>query len=161
MSAANSSARPPDTIWNRCSPPTDPGRPRRRTIAAIPILNIDIGGGTTKLALVEGGNVMHTAAIHLGGRLAVFDAERRLTRLDPAGQRLAALAGCTWTLGDTVSEADIERVTSWMADALVAALTDSSPSSDVQGLWLTDPFVLPRVTDAGQGACPERANSEG
>ena len=106
----------------------------------IPILNIDIGGGTTKLALVEGGNVMHTAAIHLGGRLAVFDAERRLTRLDPAGQRLAALAGCTWTLGDTVSDADIERVTSWMADALVAALTQPSPSKDVQGLWLTAPL---------------------
>src|SRR5438874_8754 len=53
----------------------------------IPILNIDIGGGTTKLALVEGGNVVHTAALHIGGRLAVFDADGRLTRLDPAGQR--------------------------------------------------------------------------
>ena len=106
----------------------------------IPILNIDIGGGTTKLALVEGGNVVHTAAIHIGGRLAVFDADRRITRLDPAGQRLAALAGCTWRLGDTVSNADIERVTSWMADALVAALTQPSPSPDVQGLWLTEPL---------------------
>ena len=106
----------------------------------IPILNIDIGGGTTKLALVEGGNVVHTAAIHIGGRLAVFDAEGRLTRLDPAGQRLAALAGCRWTLGDIVSDADIDRVTSWMADALVAALTQASPSPDVQGLWLTEPL---------------------
>ena len=58
----------------------------------MPILNIDIGGGTTKLALVENGNVVHTAAIHIGGRLAVFDEEGRLTRLDPAGQRLARLA---------------------------------------------------------------------
>jgi ethanolamine utilization protein EutA len=106
----------------------------------VPILNIDIGGGTTKLALVEGGNVVHTAAIHIGGRLAVFDADGRLTRLDPAGQRLAALAGCRWTLGDTVSEPDIDRVTSWMADALVSALTQSSPVRDVQGLWLTEPL---------------------
>jgi len=123
----------------------------------IPILNIDIGGGTTKLALVEGGNVVHTAAIHLGGRLAVFDAERRLTRLDPAGQRLAALAGCTWTLGDTVSDADIERVTSWMADALVAALTQPSPSSDVQGLWLTEPLDSLRSL----GASPSGEASQG
>jgi ethanolamine utilization protein EutA len=105
-----------------------------------PILNIDIGGGTTKLALVEGGTVAHTAAIHIGGRLAVFDSERRLTRLDPAGKRLAALAGCRWTLGEQVSEADIERVTSWMADALVEALTQPSPRADVQGLWLTEPL---------------------
>jgi ethanolamine utilization protein EutA len=106
----------------------------------IPILNIDIGGGTTKLALVEGGNVVHTAALHIGGRLAVFDEQGRLTRLDPAGQRLAALAGLTWTLGGTVTQREIERVTSWMADALVAALTDEKPSFEVQSLWLTDPL---------------------
>src|SRR5205823_11421957 len=32
------------------------------------ILNIDIGGGTTKLAVVEKGNVIATAALHIGGR---------------------------------------------------------------------------------------------
>ncbi len=37
------------------------------------ILNIDIGGGTTKLALVEKGHVIATAAIHIGGRLQVVD----------------------------------------------------------------------------------------
>jgi ethanolamine utilization protein EutA len=104
------------------------------------ILNIDIGGGTTKLALLENGNVVHTAAIHLGGRLAVFDDQNRLTRLDPAGQRLAALAGCTWTLGSPVSDDDIERVTIWMADALIAALVEKRPSADVAALWLTEPL---------------------
>ncbi|HET9578802.1 MAG TPA: ethanolamine ammonia-lyase reactivating factor EutA, partial [Usitatibacter sp.] len=38
-----------------------------------PVLNVDIGGGTTKLALVENGRVVHTAAIHLGGRLVVAE----------------------------------------------------------------------------------------
>src|SRR5438552_10835130 len=33
------------------------------------VLNIDIGGGTTKLAVVENGNVIATAALHIGGRL--------------------------------------------------------------------------------------------
>ena len=106
----------------------------------IPILNIDIGGGTTKLALVENGKVLHTAAIHLGGRLAVFDADGRITRLDPAGERLASLAGCTWTIGKVVTDADIERVTSWMADALVEALNQAQPSRDVESLWLTEPL---------------------
>src|SRR5438105_5810651 len=32
----------------------------------LPLLNVDIGGGTTKLAVLDGGNVVHTAAIHLG-----------------------------------------------------------------------------------------------
>ena len=39
------------------------------------ILNIDIGGGTTKLALVEKGHVIATAAVHIGGRLQVVDDE--------------------------------------------------------------------------------------
>ena len=105
-----------------------------------PILNIDIGGGTTKLALAEGGNILHTAAIHLGGRLAVIDADGRLTRLDPAGQRLAALAGCAWRPGEHVREADLDRVARWMADALVAALTMDPPPPEIQGLWLTEPL---------------------
>src|ERR1700757_1545859 len=37
------------------------------------ILNIDIGGGTTKLGLVENGKVIATAAIHIGGPLQVVE----------------------------------------------------------------------------------------
>src|SRR5688572_10177598 len=55
------------------------------------VLNVDIGGGTTKLALIEHGRVERTAAIHIGGRLLVVDADGRITRLDPAGRRPAAL----------------------------------------------------------------------
>src|SRR5262245_16829390 len=33
------------------------------------ILNIDIGGGTTKLAVIEHGRAVATAAVHIGGRL--------------------------------------------------------------------------------------------
>jgi ethanolamine utilization protein EutA (predicted chaperonin) len=104
------------------------------------ILNVDIGGGTTKLALVDHGRVVHTAAVHLGGRLAVHDADGRLTRLDPAGRQLAALAGCTWNVGQIVGDAALDRVAGWMADALVAVLTQASPPSDVSGLWLTEPL---------------------
>src|SRR5262247_3185175 len=38
------------------------------------VLNVDIGGGTTKLALVERGKVTATAALHVGGRLMVAEA---------------------------------------------------------------------------------------
>jgi ethanolamine utilization protein EutA len=49
------------------------------------ILNIDIGGGTTKLGLVENGKVIATAAIHIGGRLQVVE-NGKIVRLDPAGK---------------------------------------------------------------------------
>jgi ethanolamine utilization protein EutA len=106
---------------------------------ARPVLNVDIGGGTTKLALVENGRVVHTAAIHIGGRLAVIE-NGRITRLDPAGKELAKNAGVEWTLGGAATQAQIARVTEWMADALVAALTRSPAPAEVEALWLTEPL---------------------
>jgi len=106
-----------------------------------PVLNVDIGGGTTKLALVEAGRAVHTAALHIGGRLAVFEREGNdfvLTRLDPAGKELAKNAGLDWSLGASVTEAEIERVAAWMADALLAALTQSPAPASVAALWLTE-----------------------
>ena len=73
------------------------------------ILNIDIGGGTTKLAVVEGGKVTATAAVHIGGRLQVVDAEGRIMRLDPAGKFHARRAGFAWERGGTAAAADLER----------------------------------------------------
>ncbi len=66
---------------------------------ATALLNVDIGGGTTKLALVEAGKVVHTAAIHLGGRLAVIGADGRLTRLDPGGSASRRSRVATGTSG--------------------------------------------------------------
>ncbi|HSW83813.1 MAG TPA: ethanolamine ammonia-lyase reactivating factor EutA, partial [Usitatibacter sp.] len=104
-----------------------------------PILNIDIGGGTTKLALVENGRVVHTAAIHIGGRLIVVE-NGVVTRLDPTGKQLAKNAGFDWSVGSAVGPADLDRVAEWMADALVAALTRDLPGAAVDALWLTDPL---------------------
>ena len=56
------------------------------------ILNIDIGGGTTKLALVENGRVIATAAIHIGGRLQVVD-ERGPDRPARSGRPASRRAG--------------------------------------------------------------------
>lgn len=105
-----------------------------------PVLNVDIGGGTTKLALVEEGRVLHTAALHLGGRLAVVDGQRRLIRLDPAGRRLAGLAGREWKLGDEVSAAEFQYVADWMADALLAAVRGDLAHPHLEELWLTEPL---------------------
>src|SRR6202042_779406 len=80
------------------------------------ILNIDIGGGTTKLGLVENGKVIATAAVHIGGRLQVVE-DGKIVRLDPAGKHHAKRAGFAWNRGDTIALADMEKVADGMADA--------------------------------------------
>jgi ethanolamine utilization protein EutA (predicted chaperonin) len=104
------------------------------------ILNIDIGGGTTKLALVDRGQVLATAAVHVGGRLLVVDENRRIVRLDPAGRHLAAQAGFKWSRGDIVEATSMERVAEWMADAILASITSRALRPDVQALYLTEPL---------------------
>jgi ethanolamine utilization protein EutA len=105
------------------------------------ILNIDIGGGTTKLGLVEKGEVVATAAIHVGGRLQVVDDDGRIVRLDPAGRYHARSAGLHWGQGDHTAPADLDKVAETMADALVAALTQRPMPHAVEHLYLTDPIA--------------------
>lgn len=104
------------------------------------ILNIDIGGGTTKLALIERGQVIGTAAVHVGGRLQVVGADQRIVRLDPAGRDLAAEAGYSWKRGEVAAPAAMERVAEWMADALIAAILTRPLPHAVEHLYLTDPL---------------------
>jgi len=113
------------------------------------ILNIDIGGGTTKLAIVEKGRVVATAAVHVGGRLQVVDAASRIVRLDPAGKYHAARAGFAWNRGDVADPAALDRVAETMADALVEAIAVTPLSHEAAHLYLTDPIAdLGRIDGA-------------
>src|SRR5713101_683903 len=105
------------------------------------ILNIDIGGGTTKLAVVEHGKVLATAAVHIGGRLQVVDHDGLIVRLDPAGKYHAKRAGFAWNRGDGADAADLDKVADGMADALVAALAARPLPHDIAHLYLTDPIA--------------------
>src|SRR5947199_460811 len=105
------------------------------------ILNVDIGGGTTKLGIVENGDVTVTAALHIGGRLQVGDDIGRLVRLDPAGKFHARQAGFFWSRGDVLSPAQLDKVAASMADLLVAALTQRPLPHALEPLYLTDPIA--------------------
>jgi ethanolamine utilization protein EutA len=105
------------------------------------ILNIDVGGGTTKLALVENGRVVATAAIHIGGRLQVVDGEGRIVRLDPAGAHHAAQAGFHWHKGDPTDPAALDKVAGYMADALIAAIRMRPLPPPLKALYLTEPIA--------------------
>ncbi|MFZ0424465.1 MAG: ethanolamine ammonia-lyase reactivating factor EutA [Xanthobacteraceae bacterium] len=109
------------------------------------ILNIDVGGGTTKLGLLDNGKVVATAAVHIGGRLQVVEGGT-IMRLDPAGKHHAKRAGFSWNRGDTIDPADLDKVADGMADALVAAITANPLPHDIEHLYLTD-----RIAELGAG----------
>ena len=119
------------------------GAARLSTDTGRRLLNIDIGGGTTKLAVVEAGRVVATAAFHVGGRLQVVDTDGRVVRLDPAGKRLASMAGFSWSLGDVIDPTDLDVLAETMAAAVLTASFDPDPTPEILTLYLTD--RLPNV----------------
>ena len=104
------------------------------------ILNIDIGGGTTKVAIVEAGRVVATAALHIGGRLQVVDESQRLVRLDPAGKYHAAQAGLSWNRGDVITASALDVVAEAMAEGLLAAVSQRPLTQKLRELYLTEPI---------------------
>src|SRR5680860_802271 len=63
-------------------------------------MNVDIGGGTSKIAICRDGEVTDLTAIDVGARIICFDAEQRVTFMEEAGRRFAEDAGFSLKPGD-------------------------------------------------------------
>ncbi len=111
------------------------------------LLNIDIGGGTTKLAIVEAGRVVQTAALHVGGRLLATDGAGQIAVLEPGGRVLAEQAGVLVDLDGVVTPQQIDRMAAWMADTVLSAVRDDSLPPHVASLFLTDRLTGTRQYD--------------
>jgi ethanolamine utilization protein EutA len=98
------------------------------------ILNVDIGGGTTKLALIDRGRVLATAAFHVGGRLIAVDGGA-VSRIEPGGRMHAAAVGLDLDLGSSATATDIDQIALAMADLVIAAVR-GEPAAD--HLFLTE-----------------------
>jgi ethanolamine utilization protein EutA len=107
------------------------------------ILNVDIGGGTTKLALVDAGRIVATGAMAVGGRLLAFDPQGRLTRIDESALAAAQALGVELELGKRPGAVVLERVTAALADAAIAAIRGDPPTGLALRLLLTEPLASP------------------
>lgn len=101
------------------------------------VLNIDIGGGTTKLALAENGRVVSSGAFHIGGRLIAADDHGIITLLEPGGQALARQIGYEWKIGDRVASEAFEKLAEHMAEVVLGLAQNKRSPSEFEKLWLT------------------------
>lgn len=123
--------------------------------AAGPILNVDIGGGTTKFALCADGQVTGTAAIDIGARLIAWDDDCNVTRLEPTGDTLAELAGVTVKPGSHLTGSDRRALAALAAQAIVDGLDGDWDSERCTRLLRTPALEASgpcRVVFSGGGA---------
>ena len=86
------------------------------------VLNLDIGGGTTNMALFAGGNPVADGCLDLGGRLLRFERDRQtVLSFTAAMERVAADAGVVLRVGQRLNEADQNRLAERMARVLEEA----------------------------------------
>jgi ethanolamine utilization protein EutA len=86
------------------------------------VMNVDIGGGTTKVVICHAGEVAELAALDVGARLIAFDAAGHITRLEPAAGAIASRLGLGLKLGDTLPAQHQRALATHMVDQLVLTL---------------------------------------
>ena len=101
------------------------------------VLSVDIGGGTTKFALVRNGHVLANAAVAIGGRLLAFDDNGHVTRIEEPALRIADEAGVHLKLGEKLADADRGRLVATMAEALLQAIGQAPQQGLTADLALT------------------------
>ncbi|HXQ53065.1 MAG TPA: ethanolamine ammonia-lyase reactivating factor EutA [Stellaceae bacterium] len=92
------------------------------------LLHVDVGGGTTKLTLIDRGTVLSAAAFAAGGRLIASDAEGQWTRVDDSARLVAeelGLATSPQALADPATRTALaRRLAVVMADHILDAPLD-------------------------------------
>jgi ethanolamine utilization protein EutA len=112
------------------------------------VMNVDVGGGTAKIAVCAEGKVVEVTALDVGARLIVLDGERRIVRIEEAGRRFAAALGLTLDAGTVLAEHDAQAIASAMADSLFEAMRGGSPQVAGTGLLRLDPLsAWPEISD--------------
>jgi len=106
------------------------------------LLHIDIGGGTTKLALIDRGTIVGLAAFAVGGRLIAVDARGDWTRVDHSARLVADDLSVNVSPQTLADESVRRRMAQRLAAAAAAIIFDAPLDPLARSLTLTEP--LPR-----------------
>ena len=112
------------------------------------VLNIDIGGGTSKFAVCNKGKVQEVSAIDIGARLLAFDPDGAVVRIEEGGRKHADWAGFTVELGQKISDDRLKQMVAGMVDKLFIMLKPASITEDLKSL-----LRLPPLTYKGEIDC--------
>jgi len=102
------------------------------------IMNVDIGGGTSNIAIASRGTVLSTSCIKVGGRLLGIDKDFRIWRIDEPTNFLMQELGMNYKLGNIISEDDARLIAREYGRALLEVMRGPARSRIAKELMMTD-----------------------
>jgi ethanolamine utilization protein EutA len=108
------------------------------------VMNVDIGGGTSKIAVCADGKVIDLTAIDIGARLVSVDREGRVRRIEEAGRRFAKELDLSLELGKPLAQESMKAMADRMADRLMEVIALKALAPDTEAL-----LRLPAMTYRG------------
>jgi ethanolamine utilization protein EutA len=112
------------------------------------VMNVDVGGGTSKIAICVDGQVVDLTALDIGARLICIDRDRRVTRVEEAGRRFAEELGLSLQSGAALSTESAKALGRRMADGLFDAMQHGTPALSGVSLLRLAPLSWPGAIDA-------------
>lgn len=104
------------------------------------IMNVDIGGGSSNIAVCKDGKVITTTAANVGGRLVATDAEGIIIRLEDTGRDVARQVGLSIEVGDRIDDEVKLKLARALAEALIEIIRGPPVSSLADMLMMAEPI---------------------
>jgi ethanolamine utilization protein EutA (predicted chaperonin) len=116
------------------------------------VMNVDVGGGTSKIAICADGKVVDQTAIDVGARLVSTDETGKILRIEPAARHVADAIRLRLAVGETLDAERARRLAAALADRLFDAMR-GEPAAAIGGLLRLDPLAyrgrIDQVTFSG------------
>jgi ethanolamine utilization protein EutA len=101
------------------------------------LLNVDIGGGTTKLALVRNGEITETAVLNVGSRLIAWNQNGAIERIEEAGAIAVQELALKLHIGSVVTPGMKSQLARALASSLAEMIAREKPSRLTERLLIT------------------------
>jgi ethanolamine utilization protein EutA len=111
------------------------------------VMNVDIGGGTTKIAVCETGDIVEMTALDIGARIVSFDAEGRVQRIEESARRFSREAGLRLAVGEKPDAVRLRAMVERMADRLFEAISRPALSGETAAIARLEPLRNERRPD--------------
>ena len=102
------------------------------------VLDVDVGGGTTKISLIQGGEITQMIAVEVGARLIAYDDAMTVTRVEQPARTIMRALGHTVEVGDRITPERIEEFAQKMTDVLFDVMDGGELDPLTESLMLTE-----------------------